>query len=393
MFWHSRSRWLTFEQFPPDPLDYQVVTFEQHVRGAGDCLPSRHCCVNSRDVIYFFWGMQPTASWWHEAHRELHRATAAKASRQARCNTCRMRSHSALARLQKFTTLSSLFAAATWLTWHWSNSPLIAVTGFILISMAYSVVLALEFIALRYVGRDDPAPTPTWGELARAWWLETKAAPLVFCWRQPFRWNKIPDRPQIAPGQAPLRGAVFIHGFVCNRGFWNPWMERMQAMRRPFLAVNLEPIFGSIDDYIPIIEDAVTRLTQTTGLAPVLVCHSMGGLAARAWLREMSSHHRVHHVITIGCPHHGTWLGQFSHLSNGKQMRQRSAWLKELQRNTDAQRCANFTCWYSNCDNIVFPASNATLAGADNRLVRGAAHVHMAFIRDVMDTSLKKIET
>jgi predicted alpha/beta hydrolase family esterase len=302
-----------------------------------------------------------------------------------------MQSDSALARLQQFTTVSTLLSAGAWLAWHWSTSPGLAVAGFILIPMAYSMVLALEFVALRYVGHDDPAPRPTWPELLRAWWSETKAAPLVFCWRQPFLWRKIPDQPQVTTGKVPLRGAVFIHGFVCNRGFWNPWMERMRALGRPYIAVNLEPIFGSIDDYVPIIEDAVRCLTQSTGLAPVLICHSMGGLAARAWVRENSAHHRVHHVITIGSPHHGTWLGRFSHLVNGKQMRQRSAWLQELHRHTDAVRCANFTCWYSNCDNIVFPASTATLAGADNRLVRGSAHVDMAFDPEVMDASFEKI--
>jgi len=36
------------------------------------------------------------------------------------------------------------------------------------------------------------------------------------------------------------------------------------------------------------------------------------------------------------------------------------------------------TCYYSHCDNIVFPASRATLEGADNRHLPGVAHVQMA---------------
>jgi hypothetical protein len=43
-----------------------------------------------------------------------------------------------------------------------------------------------------------------------------------------------------------------------------------------------------------------------------------------------------------------------------------------------------FTCWYSNCDNVVFPASTATLEGADNRLIAGAGHIDLAFRDDVM---------
>jgi hypothetical protein len=35
------------------------------------------------------------------------------------------------------------------------------------------------------------------------------------------------------------------------------------------------------------------------------------------------------------------------------------------------------TCFYSHCDNIVFPPSTAMLDGADNRHLVGVAHVHM----------------
>jgi alpha-beta hydrolase superfamily lysophospholipase len=159
----------------------------------------------------------------------------------------------------------------------------------------------------------------------------------------------------------------------------------MRSQGRPYIAVNLEPVFGTIDDYVPIVDDAVQRVTQVSGMPPVLVCHSMGGLAARAWLRAADNAARVHHVITIGTPHHGTWLGRFSHLTNGQQMRIGSPWITELGR---MEPQVPFTCWYSNCDNVVFPASTATLPGADNRLVRGVAHVHLGFQPQVMSDSL-----
>jgi predicted alpha/beta hydrolase family esterase len=294
-----------------------------------------------------------------------------------------MHSHSALARLQQAITLGLSAAALAWLAGHWHASPFVAVFGFAVIVLGYSMFLALEFVALRFVGRDDPAPRATWSELARAWWGETLSAPRVFLWRQPFRWRAVAD--SLEPSTYGRRGAVFIHGFVCNRGFWTPWLERMRLQGRAFVAVNLEPAFGTIDDYAEIIDNAVQRVAQVTGMPPVLVCHSMGGLAARAWLRAADNASRVDHVITIGTPHHGTWLGRFSHLTNGQQMRIGSAWITELG---ESKSPVPFTCWYSNCDNVVFPASTATLPGADNRLVRGVAHVHLAFQPQVMADSL-----
>jgi pimeloyl-ACP methyl ester carboxylesterase len=302
-----------------------------------------------------------------------------------------MRSHSALARLQQATTLFIFGCALAWLAWYWRDAPLRAAAGSVAFALAYSAVLAFEFVIVGFVSRRDSTPRPSWRELAHAWLRETTTTPGGFFWRQPFRWREVPDRLAAAPPQPARRGVVFIHGFVCNRGFWTPWLRELRARDHLFIAVNLEPVFGSIDEYVPIIEQAVRRITDATGLPPVLVCHSMGGLAARAWLRAMAADARVRHVITIGSPHHGTWLARFSHLTNGRQMRQDSEWLRRLERSGDEKRNALFTCWYSNCDNIAFPASTGTLAGADNRLVRGTAHVDLGFHPQVMAESLARI--
>jgi len=299
-----------------------------------------------------------------------------------------MQSHSALARLQQATTFSVLAGGLAWLAWHWQDSPLRALVGLVLIVFWHSIFLAIEFVALRFAGRADPAPRPTWRELARAWLGETAMALRVFYWRQPFRWREVADHLEVKGPQPARRGVVFIHGFVCNRGFWTPWMKELRARGHCFVAVNLEPVFGSIDDYAPIIDRTVRQVTEATGMAPVLVCHSMGGLAARAWLCEMAAQARVHHVVTIGSPHRGTWFGRFSHLKNGRQMCLDGEWVRDLARRGSEAQNAGFTCWYSNCDNIVFPASTATLPGADNRLVRGIAHVELGFHPQVMRETL-----
>ena len=298
-----------------------------------------------------------------------------------------------LARLQKLITFTLLAAATGWLFGFWQNSPVLAVSGFCVIMFSYIAFLALEFVFLRFVNRADPAPQATTGELFSAWVGESLVAPQVFCWRQPFRSKAIPDN--LAPEGVTCgkRGVVFIHGIFCNRGFWNPWLKRLQGTGHAFVAVNLEPLFGSIDDYTPLVDAAVQKVTQATGLAPLLVCHSMGGLAARAWLQTMKAEARVHHVVTIGTPHGGTWLARYGRGKNGLQMRLSSEWQTGLNHGMPAGRHALFTCWYSSSDNIVFPASTATLPGADNRLMRGKAHVQMAFTPQLVDATLSMLGT
>lgn len=295
--------------------------------------------------------------------------------------------HSALAHLQQALTLGTLACAVGWLAWLWPHSPTLALAGFFTLTLGYAGVLALEFVLLVAVARADPAPRPALLELLGAWAREARLALQVFAWRQPFRWRAVPDH-LAGEHVAGRHGVVLVHGFVCNRGFWTPWLRRLRAERRAVVAVSLEPVFGSIDDYAPTLQAAVRRVREATGRPPVLVCHSMGGLAARAWLRTCRDEPPVAHVVTLGSPHAGTWLARFSHLPNGRQMRQDSAWLQALGRAWTPQLAARFTCWFSNCDNIVMPPSTATLPGADNRLLAGAAHIDLAFRPQVMAHTL-----
>lgn len=252
-------------------------------------------------------------------------------------------------------------------------------------------VLALECAAAAWLNRHDVRLRAGWSEWLRAWWHESRVAPIVFGWRQPFRWRALPDT--VGASDQGTGAVVLIHGFVCNRGFWLPWMQALRAHGLPYTSVNLEPVFGSIDDYVPLIEAAVLRAEALGQEPPALVCHSMGGLAARAWLAIAPANaSRVRCVITIGTPHRGTWLAHWSHLENGQQMRPDGPWLTDLATREATQpadqRWSGFVCWYANTDNIVFPAVTATLPGADNRLIRGAAHVDLAFHPRVIAESL-----
>lgn len=295
-----------------------------------------------------------------------------------------------LARLQQALVLTLLLGMGVWLALTWGHSPALAVAGLLVFAGGHAAVLALQFAAAHRLNRTDPAPRAGVAVLVRAWALEILVAPRVFLWQQPFRSQAVPDVPGPGAALPGRRGIVFIHGFVCNRGFWNPWLRQLRESGHPFVAVSLEPVFGSIDDYVPMIEAAVQRVTAATGLPPLLVCHSMGGLAARAWLRAHQADARVHHVITLGTPHHGTWLARYSPAVNGQQMTLHSAWLQQLAQDEPPGRRRLFTCYYSNGDNIVFPTSVAMLPGADNRLVTGVPHVALGFEPQLMRETLAR---
>lgn len=295
-----------------------------------------------------------------------------------------------LALIQRFLVAGLLLLALTLIGLNWRHAPLLCWLVALLFLTWHALFLALEFGLAHWINRHDRAPRASLSMLCRAWLGESLQAPRVFAWRQPFRVNALPDQLEPAPGLAS-QGVVFVHGFFCNRGFWHPWLQRLRDSGHAYAAVSLEPVFGSINDYAPIIDAAVKRVTGATGRPALLICHSMGGLAVRAWLRSAQADALVAQVVTIGTPHQGTWLGRLSPTRNGRQMRLASRWLADLAQDEPAARRSRFTCYYSNCDNIVFPTQSATLAGADNRFVPGLAHVAMAFDERVMKESLARL--
>ena len=294
-----------------------------------------------------------------------------------------------LARIQQLITLTLAcgaivaFAAGIHYGHVWLGIAFVA-----LVVAGYAGVLAIEFWLLQRSHSRASADRPRFGQLVRAWANEVLVAPRVFLWQQPFRTAGEPDH--LPEGARGRRGVVLVHGFFCNRGLWNPWLRRLRSAGVPFAAVNLEPVLGSIDDYAQTVAAAAASVEAATGLAPVIVAHSMGGLAVRAWLCR-NSEARVHRLITIASPHAGTRLAGRGHGRNVVQMRHGGDWLTQLARDDKATSRTQVVCFWSHCDNIVVPSRSATLAGADNRHLAGTPHVAMVFHPAVIEEALRSV--
>ena len=266
--------------------------------------------------------------------------------------------------------------------------PWLGVAMALLLASVHLLVLAAEFAMAWKVAPKDARPKISL--LLGALSQEAVAAAATFYWRQPFKSRQIPDR---MPSDGEVRrGVVLVHGLGCNRGFWNPWMRELSDRGHPFLATDFGRAFGSIDRYADEVAAAVARLSQATGMVPVVVAHSLGGLAVRQWLSQQPAEYRLHRVITIGTPHRGTWMARFTRSTSGRQMTIGSDWLRSLGSRERTGAHDNFTCFIAGCDNVVFPVATAGLPGAANRLIPGAAHVALAFDRVVFEETLRWLQ-
>lgn len=262
------------------------------------------------------------------------------------------------------------------------------------LALTHPVLLAIQFGVAAWGCRHRPDRESLAGWF-RAWWREWGVSMRVFGWQQPWRPQVEPDSAGPAAGgaeHAPARrGVLLVHGYFCNRGLWTGWIGRLQAAGHPVMAVNLEPLWGDIDGHVALLDAAAHRLQAATGQPPLVVAHSMGGLAVRAWLRVVCSTaekagagadaadaavvRRVAHVITLGTPHHGTWLARLGWGRNAQQMRWHSRWLADLAGAEPPGLARHFTCWHSLADNIVMPAGTAVLPGSRERRLNDVGHV------------------
>ncbi len=253
--------------------------------------------------------------------------------------------------------------------------------------------LLLQFVVIS-VSMIQSRPTqagPLWW---RAYRGEFLAALRVFWLQMPWADAKtdvwLPDEArQAQPSQVPV---LLVHGYICNHRVWDKIALALHQAGHPVLAITLEPLFTSIDDYVPQLQQAVAQLQQATGRTQLaLVGHSMGGLVLRAWLRQHGSA-PVAKIITLGTPHQGTRMAGWSPTTNVAQMAWHSSWLHALQASESPQSRRLMHIALSQHDNIVYPQREQVLDGAAVTEFKGIGHLELCLDDEVVGWLLQKLQ-
>ncbi|MFA9215875.1 MAG: lipase family alpha/beta hydrolase [Sphingomonadaceae bacterium] len=278
---------------------------------------------------------------------------------------------------------------ADWLQRHWSLAWLAGIGLGLLTLLLLRVLVSLQnfYQSRRHASPVPPALRLTAATALRLFAGELRASLLYSCWSMlfPLGW-------QIQPAPQTGLPVLLLHGYLCNSGYWRPLSRALRRARISHAALDLEPLWCGIDDYVARVHTAVQRLCAETGSAQVIIVgHSMGGLVARAYLRRHGSA-QVAQVVTLGSPHAGSTLAALAPGRNGAQMRIGSDWLRRLAA-ADPQALSRFTSIYSVHDNMVAPQDSSRLAGARNLAMGGVGHVALAWSLPVINAVLDEIAT
>lgn len=252
--------------------------------------------------------------------------------------------------------------------------------------LAFLVLLVVLTFAAAAVYASPRPPELRIGILARigCWLGEIATGLIIILVTMPL--ERLILRRDVAARRADAWPVLLIHGYINNAGA--AWTLHNELVQQGYgvHTLNLEPTYTDIENYVPRIETRVRDVLARSGAAKlVLIGHSMGGLALRAYLRRTPDA-PLAQLITLGTPHHGTEGARIAAGRNGVQMRRRSAWLEQLDAD-EAGRAPRWPCpvlsIFSYDDNIVFPQESALLPGARNLPLAGIGHMSLPMSRGV----------
>ena len=293
-----------------------------------------------------------------------------------------------LGRILRISSLLTIALATVLAAWFvdLGASPWTAIgIGVLLPFVIHALPLGIEFIAGALI---DPRPIGRLNviDALRLWLVESWRSFIVFNVDQPWRAN-FPERPIVKDAARPA--VLLVHGYMCNRASWRQWVRKGLPRDWNVATINLEPVYVPVGQYADALQRAVEKLRADSGAERVtLVCHSMGGLAARAFVRA-KGHDTIARVITICTPHYGTVFARFAHGENTRQMRRACDYVRGL---AEIDEPVEFICFASQHDNLVVPRDSQVLACAEAIWFQKIGHLAMSASDEVLTKLVEAVE-
>lgn len=182
---------------------------------------------------------------------------------------------------------------------------------------------------------------------------------------------------------------LLVHGMVDNHSIFT--LLRLGLRRRGFgrvTTMNYSPLTTDVRTAAASLAEEVEALVAETGYERVhVVGHSLGGLIARYYVTRLGGDERVHTLVTLGTPHHGTYTAYGWPNQLTRQLRPGSALMRELAQPVPSCR-TRFVAYWSDLDQMIFPQRNAALEHPDLRVrnidLHGVGHMSLPILGSVV---------
>ena len=170
---------------------------------------------------------------------------------------------------------------------------------------------------------------------------------------------------------------------LCARGF-----DPVRAMNiiPPDASISMEAMAAQV-------QAAVRELQQSAAAAKVdIVAFSMGTLVVRYYLQKMGGWTDIRRFISISGPHHGTWTAYLGWNAGSRQMRPGSAFLQELNSESDPWGDVKVFSFWTPYDRTIIPPDSSLLPGAQNRRFNALIHHWMLSDKQVIAAVVEALE-
>lgn len=175
---------------------------------------------------------------------------------------------------------------------------------------------------------------------------------------------------------------LLVHGLIDNRSIFT--LLRRALQRRGFgriITLNYSPFTQDVRTAATRLAREVEKTCNETGYERVhVVGHSLGGVVARYYVQCLGGDSRVHTLVTLGSPHHGTHAAYLLPQRLVRQLRPGSTLMGELAAPVSACR-TRFVAFWSDLDQLIVPKRSARIDHPDlsarNVLLRGVGHMSL----------------
>ena len=195
----------------------------------------------------------------------------------------------------------------------------------------------------------------------------------------------VSEEPEEAgPWRNPI---ILIHGYIAGYGL-TPWYKlknRLIAAGCPsskIFEMRYSNVVGSNVKNAYELRTKVNNVLAKTGASKVdLICHSMGGLSARYYIRFLGGRYKVDDYVSLGTPQRGTYVAIIAAwTAGGREMIPGSSFLTKLNYGDETPGTVHYVAIYAYWDELVQPYWYAKLRdGATNKGRYWIGHVGLLF--------------